>query len=162
MTYATPPRPGSRPGSRRGGKFSRGGARGAPRPGAPGAPPGGPDGPPGRASRTPLLGGPIYIYLYYSGGYFGGYPGGCILGPPAGGPPGGPKSAHFFGYLITLPVGTVWAIFSGPGTARQDPHFGAYPGVIRQCSPHGPVFMWSMPSISRHHAQHALQARSVR
>ena len=29
---------------------------------------------------------------------------------PQGGPPrGGQKSAHFFGYLITLPVGTVWS-----------------------------------------------------
>ena len=29
--------------------------------------------------------------------------------PQGGSPPGGQKSAHFFGYLITLPVGTVWS-----------------------------------------------------
>ena len=49
---------------------------------------------------------------------FGGVPGGCLFDPPRGAPgappPGGGKSAHFFGYLITLPVGTVWATFSGP------------------------------------------------
>ena len=50
------------------------------------------------------------------------------MGPPRGppgGPPGGPKSAHFFGYLITLPVGTVWALFFGPpGTPQVGPYRG--------------------------------------
>ena len=40
---------------------------------------------------------------------------------PGGLPRGGQKSAHFFGYLITLPVGTVWATFSGPGPSRATP-----------------------------------------
>ena len=31
--------------------------------------------------------------------------------PVPGGVPGGRKSAHFFGYLITLPVGTEFLIF---------------------------------------------------
>lgn len=48
------------------------------------------------------------------------------MGSPGAGPPGGEKSAHFFGYLITLPVGTVWGHFS-------DPPFwailGGYPGT---------------------------------
>ena len=43
------------------------------------------------------------------------------MGPP-GGPPGGQKSAHFFGYLITLPVGTKFGTIFGP---PRDPRFGA-------------------------------------
>ena len=109
------------PGPRRGGrgKFP-GPGRAGPR--APGAPPGDPAGDP---SGTPVWGpilGPVwgpYIYIF------------IVLDPPSGGPiwgalcappggprgaprPGGQKSAHFFGYLITLPVGTVWALFFPP------------------------------------------------
>ena len=109
------------PGPRRGGrgKFP-GPGRAGPR--APGAPPGDPAGDP---SGTPVWGpilGPVwgpYIYIF------------ILLDPPSGGPiwgalcappggprgaprPGGQKSAHFFGYLITLPVGTVWALFFPP------------------------------------------------
>ena len=49
-----------------------------------------------------------------------GRPPGAPPGRPPGAPgirPGGPKSAHFFGYLITLPVGTDFAprFFRPPG-----------------------------------------------
>ena len=35
----------------------------------------------------------------------------CTFCPDFGGPRKTGKSAHFFGYLITLPVGTVWSLF---------------------------------------------------
>ena len=94
----TPPGPPGRPAGEisGGGKFrGRPGARAPPGPRAPGAQNG-----PFRAY--------IYCFSYYSGGFLGG----ALLAPP--GPPGGQKSAHFFGYLITLPVGTVWALFFHP------------------------------------------------
>ena len=118
------PGPGETPGA---GKFPAP-ARGRPgRPrGAPGAPRAPPGAPPGRPRFGPIPG--LYIlYLYYSGGVSppprGGRPG-CTFGLPGGLPPGGQKSAHFFGYLITLPVGTVWATFSDP---PPDPPYGAIP-----------------------------------
>ena len=63
--------------------------------------------------------------------------------PPGGGPPGGTKSAHFFGYLITLPVGTVWRLFSTPpGT----PHFGHFGGLSGgQSSGWGRVSVYGTP-----------------
>ena len=51
-----------------------------------------------------------------------------------GGPPGGQKSAHFFGYLITLPVGTEFCFFGIFGQNRAPPGtppFGAYSGGLR-------------------------------
>ena len=85
--------------------------------GAPGAPPGAPAGP----LPDPILGpqpGSHSGGLYYIFSTKRGVPGGALWAPPGGPPgapgPGGAKSAHFFGYLITLPVGTVWAIFSPP------------------------------------------------
>ena len=113
----TPPGPG-----RPAGKIFREISPGA---GPGGAPPGPPRDPPGTPSGTPLgtpfwapLGRPyIYISLFLRPPVWGSRrvhfapP----RGPPRGGvPPGGQKSAHFFGYLITLPVGTVWALFSDP------------------------------------------------
>ena len=118
---ATPPGgpPGRGPG--RGKIFPRGrpraGAARAP-PGAPRAPPGRPPGaPPGRPHFGPIRG--YYtIFCIRNGGYPplpGGPSGGALLGPPGGLPPGGQKSAHFFGYLITLPVGTkFWDNFWAP------------------------------------------------
>ena len=91
-------------------------------PGARGAPRGPRRGP----LRDPRLGphfgprlGTIYIYIYIIRPPLRGAHLGCTLCPPRGapgGPPpgGGQKSAHFFGYLITLPVGTVWALFFPP------------------------------------------------
>ena len=119
--------------------------RGPPGRGPPPRPPGkfpgpGPPGPGGRPGRPrgPVRGpqpdpqkwalsGPIHIYFHIQLGGPGGYPPGCIFGAPGPGGPGGPKSAHFFGYLITLPVGTVLGTFFGPpGRAR----FGGIRGVI--------------------------------
>ena len=80
------------------------GPRGPPGPGPPGGPPGAPRGP----LRGPPAGGLYICILYIWGGPQGGPPG----GPPGGVPPGGPKCAHFFGYLITLPVGTKIGFFS--------------------------------------------------
>ena len=123
---AGPPGPGRPAGKFRGGKF---------RP--PGRPPGGPPrGPPGSPPGTPLgtppgtpFWGLIYILFVLQGvsGAPPGTPPGDPPGGPPGRPPGGAKSAHFFGYLITLPVGTVWAIFSGPGTAPLEPPIRAIP-----------------------------------
>ena len=67
---------------------------------------------------------------------------------PPGDPPGGGKSAHFFGYLITLPVGTVWAIFSPPGTPPPGPPWRGHPlgsgldGGLGQCLC-GHLGLWS-------------------
>jgi len=89
-----------------------------PGPPGPGAPRGAPRGPPGTPPGPPGWG-PIYMSFVHLGGSPGGPPG----GPPGGVPPGGPKSAHFFGYLITLPVGTKIGIFStffrGPKWAKM-------------------------------------------
>jgi len=112
IAHATPPGRGARRGP---GKIS--GKISGPGPGRPGAPAGGPRGaPPGPhfgAHFGAHFGGHIYIFLYSQGG-----PPGCPFWAPRGGPPGAPrggaKSAHFFGYLITLPVGTVWALFLDP------------------------------------------------
>ena len=94
-----------------------GGARG--RPGSP------PPGPPRTPQNGPFLG-PIYTIFVLETPLLGGARWGALLGSPGAGPPGGEKSAHFFGYLITLPVGTVWGHFS-------DPPFwailGGYPGT---------------------------------
>ena len=138
-SLATPclggPGPPSRAGPRAGPGPGR--APGAPRPGrppggAPGAPPGRPRGAPGRPRRDPHFGpflAQIDYILYLEGGFWGGLkpPPKTPPGPPLpGGCPGGQKSAHFFGYLITLPVGTVWAtFFDPPGT----PHFGGSRGL---------------------------------
>ena len=140
------PGPGETPGA---GKFpapARGrpgrprGAPGAPRAPPRGTPPGGPD-----------LG-PFRAYIYYICITQGGFPPlpvgavrGALLGSPGGLPPGGQKSAHFFGYLITLPVGTVWATFS-------DPPFWAIFGGFRGVSwgtPIGTVFIGSLGTPRR-------------
>ena len=76
----------------------------------------------------PFLGLYTYISIFEPPSQ-GGFPEGGFSASPGGSrepPPGGRKSAHFFGYLITLPVGTVWATFSGPGQARSRP--GSRPG----------------------------------
>ena len=130
------PPPGHPPGGRRAGAGNSGagnfrpparappGRRGAPRD-PPGDPPGTPPGTPLGTPREGLPREPIYILFVLLGPILGG-PGDPPWGPPWGPPrapprgaprappPGGQKSAHFFGYLITLPVGTVWATFSDP------------------------------------------------
>ena len=84
------------------------------RPGAPRGAPGSPIfGPPGTPKMAPFWG-PIYTIFVLQEPPFGGVLPGHFLGLRGGSPPGGQKSAHFFGYLITLPVGTVWALFSDP------------------------------------------------
>ena len=99
-----------------------GAPRGPPGPGAPGAPrgpPGAPRGDPGNGAQN----GPLLIHFNIQLGVPGGYPPGA---PRGACPPGGQKSAHFFGYLITLPVGTkIWTFFSGgqnrpPGPGAQN------------------------------------------
>ena len=103
------PRTGETPGNFRGGKIrGRAGPPGPPGPRAPGA-------------QKWAIPGHIYCISYYSGGF----PGGALLAPP--GPPGGQKSAHFFGYLITLPVGTVWATFFHPPFWDNLGQFGIMP-----------------------------------
>ena len=118
-------RPGETPG---GGKFP---APGRGRPGRPRGAPGAPRGTPRGTPREAPSGGPFRAYIYYICITQGVKPPlptgavrGALLGSPGGLPPGGPKSAHFFGYLITLPVGTVWATFSGPA---RTPPYGAIP-----------------------------------
>ena len=110
-----PPGPpgGPRPG---GGKFSPRGPPGAPPArGPPGAPRGPPGGPPGTPPGPPAGGQYIYYFLLLRGSP-GGVPPGGPPGPRGAPPPGGPKSAHFFGYLITLPVGTkIWFFFPRGG-----------------------------------------------
>ena len=103
---------GARPGGPRGAReISR--ARGAPGAGAPGGPRGGPKWGPRGPPKWPLFGAYYYSFCTKKGGP-GGVPPGCAV-PPGGPPgPGGAKSAHFFGYLITLPVGTVLGLFLGP------------------------------------------------
>ena len=116
-------------------KFPRRAPRGPDR-----GPPGGVRGDsPGKAGNRPRI---RTIHIFQ-----GGIP---PLGPPWGpGPPGdggdlgGQKSAHFFGYLITLPVGTVLGPPPGPpltGWPRQDPQNwppGRAPGVIGRGYPGG-------------------------
>ena len=62
---------------------------------------------------------------------------------PPGGVPGCAKSAHFFGYLITLPVGTVWRLFSGPRKPPILGHFGGQSGG--QASGWGRVSVYGTP-----------------
>ena len=66
--------------------------------------------------------------------------------PPGGSPgarPGGEKSAHFFGYLITLPVGTVWALFfPPPGQAGFGTVWRAPPGGVF-IAPYGVAVPWA-------------------
>ena len=109
------PRPGGHPGGLGGTPPFRGapdrhpwGVRGVPpRPGVHGGQSGGWGGHPPRPPRGPPGPPP------HPGGPEGG-PGGVPGGPPGTPPgPGGPKSAHFFGYLITLPVGTKMGHFFG-------------------------------------------------
>ena len=85
----------------------------------------------------------------------GGYPLGTRFGPRGPGGPGGPKSVHFFGYLITLPVGTVFGLFFPPGDRGQIrgiPARTAHMGVSG--APPPPVIGLS-PGPCPHHAQHA-------
>ena len=65
-------------------------------------------------AKTPLSGGPKTP------------PGGGSPGAPPAPPRGGRKSAHFGGYLITLPVGT--DEHSGTGRVRTPPWDGTAPG----------------------------------
>jgi hypothetical protein len=67
-----------------------------------------------------------------------------------GGFPGCTKSAHFFGYLITLPVGTVWRLFLA---SPEPPIFGRFWGSclglgMGEC-------LWHTYS-AMHRAQHAM------
>ena len=108
------------PGAPRGPPGARARARarargpGAPRPAPPARGPRAPPARPGKSGHFwPILGA-IYILLYSRRGVFRGSPRTPRNPPPGGAPRGGQKSAHFFGYLITLPVGTVWALFSRP------------------------------------------------
>ena len=115
------PRPGAPPGGGAGNFRARAGAPGG-RPGAPREPPAGASQDP---PKWPLLGAYIY-YICIRNPPSGGRPLGCTFGLPGGGTPGGQKSAHFFGYLITLPVGTVWGHFFGPPFWAI---LGGYPGT---------------------------------
>ena len=106
------------------GEISR--ARAGPGPPARGAPRGPSRGPLRDPLRDPHFGarfGGIGIVLVLLEPPSGGPIWGALCAPReaprAGGPPGGQKSAHFFGYLITLPVGTVWALFSDPPGTGQ-------------------------------------------
>ena len=146
------PGPGAGARARAGGNF-RPPAR-APR-GAPGSPPGTPPGTPPGAPRL----GPIYSLFVLQEGVFG-PPGGTPLGPPSGRPrPGGQKSAHFFGYLITLPVGTVWATFSAPA---RDPPPRANPPPGGSGQGQGPVLAGRAVIIGRHQTQSAPRSVTVR
>ena len=86
-------------------------------------------------SQTPLFGGfqdPLF------GGSGGGVPGG-----PRRGPPGGEKSAFFFHYLITLPVGTNGTLFSGRLVHGSSVRFwgsgkSCIFGVRKKCAPRRP------------------------
>ena len=145
------PGPGG-PRGRPGGNF-RPPARGPP--GAPRGPPGAPQGPPWEGPKKGPFGPFSHIKCSTNGGSRGGTPWVYIFGP--GGPPGpgGQKSAHFFGYLITLPVGTVFWDFSaprdrGPGRGIQDRT--AHMGVSG--APPPPVIGLA-PGPCPHHAQHA-------
>ena len=130
----TPPGPPGRdpPGGPPGARGRPGAARGRGRPGGARGRPGTPRrGLPGTPQNGPFLG-PIYTIFYITDPPFGGPRRGALLGPRGPGTPGGQKSAHFFGYLITLPVGTVWGPPAGPpGTGP----FWGYPGDSRlgQC-----------------------------
>ena len=94
---------------------------------------GAPRGPRFWAPRDPQNGAPKwaqngpYIWNIRLEPPFRGAPPGGALCAPRGVPPGGQKSAHFFGYLITLPVGTVWATFSTPPFWDSLGQFGIMP-----------------------------------
>ena len=104
-----------------------GAPRGPPGPGAPGRPPGPPGRPPGHPRKW-AQNGPLLIHFNIQLGVPGGYPPGA---PRGACPPGGQKSAHFFGYLITLPVGTkIWTFFSGG--QNRPPRPGAQNGGSRR------------------------------
>ena len=120
-----------------------------------GASRGAPQGPPWEGPKKGPFGPFSHIKCSTNGGSRGGTPWVYIFGP--GGPPGpgGQKSAHFFGYLITLPVGTVFWDFSaprdrGPGRGIQDRT--AHMGVSG--APPPPVIGLA-PGPCPHHAQHA-------
>ena len=121
---------------RRGPRAAR--ARGRPGPRGPGGAPGRPGAPPARAGNLGhfwgRFSGPIYIVSLLQGVFLG-VPGAPRGGPPARPPrpPGGQKSVHFFGYLITLPVGTVWDTFSTRDILGQSilgPILGPFLGVF--------------------------------
>ena len=141
-------------GAARGARGEISGPGGPPARGAPGGPRGAKIGPPPDPWNGPFLGPFPILFVLLRGGP-GGYPLGARFGP--GGPPGpgGQKSAHFFGYLITLPVGTVFWDFSaprdrGPGRGIQDRT--AHMGVSG--APPPPVIGLA-PGPCPHHAQHA-------
>ena len=105
-------------------------------------PPGGRAGEPQKwAQNGPFLGLTTH-YLVLLNPLFGGVPRGCPFWAPRGAP-GGAKSAHFFGYLITLPVGTVWATFFQPRFWGVTPGIG---GIRRfgQCL-WDPMGLWNPP-----------------
>ena len=121
---------------------SRGPPGGAP-PGPPGRPPGAPrpaprPGAPRGPLRAPRRGpkmGPFWAKIAYFSYYSGGIWGVPHLGPRRGVPPGGPKSVHFFGYLITLPVGTkIWTFLAPPGPPKMGVWRGYTGGIsLGQC-----------------------------
>ena len=148
------PRPGAPPGRPRG-KFP---GPGPPGPGAARGAPGGPKWPPAGAPKWALFGPSSYIKYNRKWGVQGGTPLGVLLGPGGPGGPGGPKSAHFFGYLITLPVGTVLGTFFGPPGTGQNGGirgqiggyavwvrlYGTISHTMRSMSQLGPVRLGSM------------------
>ena len=155
-------RTGSRPGGRAREIFFRGGAPGAPPAGRPGRPRGGRKSAPREAPNrahfgTVFLGLSYYFVLEMGvpGGSRRGTPGGCIFGPPGRGAPRGAKKCTFFWVFNNSPSRDSLGPFFGP---PRDPHFwpvwGWYPSVLAARA----LFMWSLPSIDRHHAQHAPQA----
>ena len=147
------PRPGGPPGPPP--------ARAPAPPGRPGGPPGAPRAPPpgGRKKckkwapghfpvkqrKMAFLGlfWPNILSFILEMGVQGVYPPGCTFGPPRGAPggppraPPGQKSAHFFGYLITLPVGTDFGTFFGP---PRDTPLGQTPLRTRGDTPLDPPY----------------------
>jgi len=135
-----PQKGGSRGGENPGGKFRENfPGPGGPGPARPGRPargsPGAPrDTPPERPILGPNYG--LFIQKWGKSTPRRDPARGALLAPPGG----GAKSAHFFGYLITLPVGTVWSLFSGffgpggcPGTPQNPPRNPPRRGVSRGC-----------------------------
>ena len=130
---------------------------GPPGPGAARGAPGGPKWPPAGAPKWALFG-PFSTINRITQGGPGGYPPGCTFWAPGPGGPGGPKSAHFFGYLITLPVGTVLGTFFGPPGTGQNGGirgqiggyavwvllYGTISHTMRSMSQLGPVRLGSM------------------
>ena len=154
-----PPGPGPGPGRAPGapGRPAR-----RPPPGGPARPPRGPE---NRAIFGPILGG-LYILLYSCRGGILGVPQDPPKSPPRGRAPGGEKSAHFFGYLITLPVGTVWALFLDPPGTPPGPPFGPYPGSTPGAPSVGGRLLWpdkgggqATGPFARSYAQWGVRAR---